>query len=378
MHISKTIAMRIVTELGAIIDQRINLMDESGAIIASTDPSRIGTLHGGAQKVVRERLPELFIAADGEYPGSRAGLNLPIEMDGEIIGVVGITGEYAAIEKHGLVIKKMTEILLLDNLLKERKRLERSIQARFLQEWIFGGGEIPDGALERRGLALGINVMLPRRVILLSPADRSADTSEGQQRLEHLEQELCGALGGGKDSLVVASGSKFVCLVPSRRDDQMLHLATRLCGVAAESSHVPLAAGIDGGGGCGPAIRTAYLQAEKALRASLAREGCPPMLYRDIDLELFIHEISPALKREFLDKVFSGCTAGEVEDFCLLLKALFTCNGSIQAASSHLFIHKNTLQYKINKLIQRTGLDPRTSEGTALYYLAIAFRESLE
>ena len=116
MHISKTIAMRIVTELGAIIDQRINLMDESGTIIASTDPSRIGTLHGGAQKVVRERLPELFIAADGEYPGSRAGLNLPIEMDGKIIGVVGITGEYAAIEKHGLVIKKMTEILLLDNL----------------------------------------------------------------------------------------------------------------------------------------------------------------------------------------------------------------------------------------------------------------------
>lgn len=378
MRISKTIAMRIVTDLGDIIDQKVNLMDETGAIIASTDPSRIGTLHGGAQKVIQEKLDELVIAADDEYPGSRAGLNLPIEMDGDIIGVVGITGEYAAIEKHGRVIKKMTEILLLDDVLKERKRLERSVQARFLQEWVFGGGEIPDAALESRGLALGIDVMLPRRVILLTPVDSQADTSEGQRRLERLEENLHSALEGEKEALVVGSGAKFVCLVPTRSDPRMLQLASQLCAQVSAPPHMRLAAGIDGGGGAGPAIRGAYLRAEKALRASLSREGSPPVLYSDINLELFIHELSPLLKQEYISKVFSGCAPEEIDGFADMLKALFACNGSLNAASARLFIHKNTLQYKINKLIQRTGLDPRTAEGTALYYLAIAFRESLE
>lgn len=102
------------------------------------------------------------------------------------------------------------------------------------------------------------------------------------------------------------------------------------------------------------------------------------MLYSDINLELFIHELSPLLKQEYISKVFSGCAPEEIDGFADMLKALFACNGSLNAASARLFIHKNTLQYKINKLIQRTGLDPRTAEGTALYYLAIAFRESLE
>ena len=378
MQISKTIAMRIVTDLSAIIDQKVNLMDETGTIIASTDPRRIGTLHGGAQKVIRERLDELVIVADDEYPGSRAGLNLPIEMDGDIIGVVGITGEYDAIEKHGRVIKKMTEILLLDDVLKERKRLERSAQTRFLQEWVFGGGEIPDAALENRGLALGINVMIPRRIILFAPADRQANSGEDQRRLDRLENVLRSALEREPEGLLVSSGTKFVCLVSSRSDERMLPLAEQLCAQAGAAVHIRLAAGIDGEGGIGPAIRQAYLQAEKALRASLTQESCPPVLYNDINLELFIHEIPPLLKQEFVNKVFSGCTPEEIDSFSGILKVLFACNGSLNEASSRLFIHKNTLQYKISKLIQRTGLDPRTSEGTALYYLAIAFRESLE
>ena len=38
MEISRSTAMRIVTELSEIISQKVNLMDEKGMIIASTDP----------------------------------------------------------------------------------------------------------------------------------------------------------------------------------------------------------------------------------------------------------------------------------------------------------------------------------------------------
>ena len=97
MKISRSTAMRIVTDLSDIVGQQINMMDENGLIIASTDPDRLGMVHGGSLKVLEGKLTSLIIHSDDEYPGSRPGLNLPIEIDGKYIGVIGITGKYEAI-----------------------------------------------------------------------------------------------------------------------------------------------------------------------------------------------------------------------------------------------------------------------------------------
>ena len=58
-----------------------------------------------------------------------------------------------------------------------------------------------------------------------------------------------------------------------------------------------------------------------------------------------------------------------------LLKAYFACNGSIQEMGNRLFLHKNTVQYKLNKLKKMTGLDPRRVEEAALFYLAVMLME---
>ncbi len=48
MHISKNSATQIVNEISRLVKQNINLMDETGYIIASGDKSRIGSFHYGA------------------------------------------------------------------------------------------------------------------------------------------------------------------------------------------------------------------------------------------------------------------------------------------------------------------------------------------
>ncbi len=375
MRISKQVALQIVTELGDIIGQKVNLMDETGTIIASTDASRIGTVHGAAQKVIAQRR-ELIVTAADELAGTRPGVNLPLEMDGQIIGVVGITGEYADIEKHGRIIKKMTEILLMDDSLKEQKRLAKSVQARFAQEWIFDGSGAMGPAFESRGLAVGVDVSQPRRVAVFSPVDRP-DTAEDQQRLERIEHSLRRTARSVQESLLVNSGLKFVCLLPELPGSGTDALVQRMCREAQEACGIALAAGLDDRAVCGADVHAAYLRAEKAMRSSLSREGHPLVRYRDIDLEIFIHEVPAPLKREFVDKIFTGCPPEERAQDILLLKTFFACDGSISQASEKLFLHKNTLQYKLNRLARRTGVNPRTLEGAALYYLAIAFEESL-
>lgn len=43
MNISHDSAMRIVTEMSSVIGHDVNMMDDCGVIIASTDPERLGT-----------------------------------------------------------------------------------------------------------------------------------------------------------------------------------------------------------------------------------------------------------------------------------------------------------------------------------------------
>ena len=71
MVIELNIARRVVSELHDAIRQPINLMDENGRIIASTDASRIGTVHSAACQAIRENMECLVVRADGEYAGSR-------------------------------------------------------------------------------------------------------------------------------------------------------------------------------------------------------------------------------------------------------------------------------------------------------------------
>ena len=59
LKLSRQGAQSIVEEVGAVVGQNINMMDRRGYVIASTDETRIGSLHEGARKLIEEHLPEL-------------------------------------------------------------------------------------------------------------------------------------------------------------------------------------------------------------------------------------------------------------------------------------------------------------------------------
>ena len=119
MYISQMAAQSIVDEIGREICENVNIMDSRGYIIASTDPARIGGLHEGARKIIQERLGELYITSEMETASTRKGINLPIMIHGEIVGVVGISGEKEQVAGYGNIVRRMTEIMVNDSMQKE-------------------------------------------------------------------------------------------------------------------------------------------------------------------------------------------------------------------------------------------------------------------
>ena len=61
MRLSRKNAENIVKELNTVIDQSVNMMNEHGIIIASTDQERVGQIHEGARKIIEQNLEELVI-----------------------------------------------------------------------------------------------------------------------------------------------------------------------------------------------------------------------------------------------------------------------------------------------------------------------------
>ena len=74
---------------------------------------------------------------------------------------------------------------------------------------------------------------------------------------------------------------------------------------------------------------------------------------------------------------FKDMDYNDVCENIALLKAYFNAQGSIQKAADNLYIHKNTLQYRISKLKEITGLDVRKPTESPALYLAYIITDEL-
>ncbi len=69
--------------------------NDKGQIIAAKVASRIGSTHSGSQRILAEKLNEIIITTEDEQKSDgsvKAGVNLPIDFQGQRIGTFGITG----------------------------------------------------------------------------------------------------------------------------------------------------------------------------------------------------------------------------------------------------------------------------------------------
>lgn len=90
--LSSELAQRVVDLVAPLINHNINIMDEHGTVIAAVDPSRIGTLHHGAQAAIARNEAVLVTAPDPDS-SDRPGANEPLVIDDAVAGVVGVTGD---------------------------------------------------------------------------------------------------------------------------------------------------------------------------------------------------------------------------------------------------------------------------------------------
>ena len=378
MKLSTTFAMQMVEELSAILSQHINFIDKEGIIVASTDKNRIGSQHMGAKKLVEDNLPYLVIESDNEYSGAKQGVNLPIVVDGEVVGVIGITGEKERVEKYGEIIRKFTQMYIRDEHIKQTRAQEEKMVSRFLENWLMHAHAVHEANFDDVAQSLGIVLNQPRRILMASfVGQESQDMLHKQGQLDQATRYLKRSLCDSHNTYSLRIGTRHVFVLLDTIDDQIKEKCLKVKEAIFNAYEWDVRFGFDAHAHPYTFAHDAYIQAKKALNAAMSMPTQPVLGYKDLHVELFVNEISPLIRQEFIAKMFQNMNEEEIREALKLCEVLYAHNGSLSQAASHLFIHKNTLQYKLNKLQEATGCDPRHTQTIPLYYLAMVFMKSL-
>lgn len=143
--LSEKLAQKIVDKIMNSIDYNINVMDKDGRIIASGDSSRIGDIHQGAVRAIKE---EKSYTIYQDTKTEKKGINDPIFIDDECVGVVGISGEPEEIIKIKKVVNSLFYFLISHEMEMSQQFSEIERRQKFIRKLLYNTEPISTDDIE--------------------------------------------------------------------------------------------------------------------------------------------------------------------------------------------------------------------------------------
>jgi len=178
--------------------------------------------------------------------------------------------------------------------------------------------------------------------------------------------------------LVEALGSEIVCICQvdpdSSRPGTALDLAGAVAALAKEEfPDIPMRCGVGSPAGDLIDWRDSFRQAGQALEMARRLNDRAPRYFPDLSvyrllLQLELHPDLQIFKNEILGPLLSYEGGG---DLVKTLDAYFENNAVLSHAAEALFIHRNTLIYRMERIAEITGLDLANNETRLAVQLAL-------
>lgn len=369
MYLTNNTADKIIQELRNVVDFNINIINNEGFVIASTDPRRVNTYHEAAQIVISNNYKELIVEYDEQYKGCLSGVNLPIYFSNEIIGVVGITGHPEEVIKYARIIQKMTEMLVYEYFDLWNRNNQEQIKMVFINDLISGSLLTSLFEVEDRLQRNNLKVKAPFTVALIKYAKENGSISDSilnTARHNIVKQYIYDKME--KIHSLVSFNGEFFIIVTNLGLKELYKGIEYLCKKVYEIHRVSLLASIGN-------TYTGYEDLPKSFNEALSafqylKDKSGVYQFNEIALQVAISKIPESYKITLKKQVFSKCNRKEMEEFQDFIYNYFICNGSLNQLAKKYFIHKNTVQYKIQKIKDKTDYDLRIFNDLFILYLA--------
>ncbi|WP_345793561.1 sugar diacid recognition domain-containing protein [Thauera sp. JM12B12] len=372
-----SLAQSIVDRAMQILQANVNVMDESGLIIASGERTRIGARHEGALLVLAQgRAVEIDEALASRLQDARPGVNLPLRAEGRVVGVVGLSGAPEQIRQHAELVRMAAETML------EQARLMQVLahDARLREELVLQLIGMASATFTRDDTAaewarrLRVDLAQPRVALLIeiggatAAADAVLAAQQGLKRLlAASEPELLWA--------AVSLGELAVLLPLPAAADAMARVRARVEALQARLSAdgVGLRCALGGAFGGREGLVRSWQSARATLRVGRRRQPAATLhCYTGLTLAVLLSGLAEGWRADELQRPLQRLAAHDRDGQLRRTLAAWFAHGMKTAASAEaLHVHRNTLDYRLRRIAELTGLDLGRLDDCLLLFIGL-------
>lgn len=370
------LARIIVEKTMSVINFNVNIMDELGIILWSGDLERIGQKHEGALLVLsQQRVVNIDENALKILKGVKPGINIPLWMENKIVGVLGLTGNPEQLHDYGALVAKIAEMIIeqarMQQSFEQNSRLREELALSLIRNRTYSNNIID------LSNTLDVDLTKKRLVII-------GDVSSGQLGVTTAISELKSLLNyvedlTNDDLMAIVSLTEIIILKTIKYTDnkkefhllknKYIELAKKINKSLKIKINFSIGNYIDGDGGLYESYQTAK-STLKVGKRRLYEDDC--FSYFDLEFPVLVDALGGGWQgKRFLEpiqKIKAKDTNGS------LYKTLiywFNNNTSPTTTSEKLYIHRNTLEYRLKKISELTDLDLGNFEDKLMLYISL-------
>jgi len=370
--LTSNLAQPIVDNIMSIAQHNINIMDNHGVIIASGHKHRINTFHQGAKYVINSaETVEIFPDDLDRYTGSLPGLNMPIVLNGQILGVVSISGHPDKIRNIARMVKMVTELILEQKLLQEEIRSLFQLRENFVALLLSDDASTNHDKLLKTAKLLKYTLDLPRLVLVIDIQlllDFAFDTYGfndlvASRAREALVQLVSNPPHVNHQDLVVFIEDRLIILKHFQNETSEVackEWGSNLLTLLNSNNREPVKIGLGSLSLQYTELGQSYQEALFALKCSRTQNTVSTIHDFNILSAYLVEKIKKGDACQPIQAIKGKLNSGLVRKYDMkkTVVSLLSNNMNITSTAKDLYLHRNTLLFRLGKLKKATGLDP--------------------
>lgn len=365
MHLTTELAQSIIDRTQQILDFPTNVMDTDGMILASSNPARTYQKHTGAIIALTElKKVEITEQMALEMRGTKPGVNLPIMFQGKAIGVVGVSGPPDKLRYVGELIKMAAEMTVEHAHMLNKTHWSERRKEELILQWIESDNDFE--SIISQAQMLNININKPYTIGLIE-----FNNSLSLQKFKNW-------ISTNKNHILKAevSNKRLVLLVEdvptiSSAHPFLEYITEQLTLIFNDNFKLALGRNYQ-------SPKKLNFSYESAIAVLNCGKRLTPnksiYLYNELELPILFDHQHPGWSNEIIQLPNQLLEKEEPHIKTILRNTLlcwFDNNLDSKKTSELLYIHRNTLRYRLNKISKICNIDLNNHKQIIYLYLSI-------
>lgn len=343
VYLSVAQAQNIVFELMEIVPKGVSVADEKGSVIASSNAACLGKVSRLARECA-EQASQMQSYNERHYEGNKTAT--PLFFRDICVGAVIMTGDPERIKRLTSIAKAVGESVICQPYFNNPDQVSYVMYYEYLSEWL---GNTDEYSLPfiRRGVRLGIDVTQPYYTVVL---DGIWNPVSAQKAVERILD--------GPSYYLCRNNSCMVLILREGTGDQVMKQVRSLF------HDVKIAVG-----SVEASLNHSFVVAQNALYAGRRLNPHESIYdYKDYEFAYALSKIKDLKVNQGVLELFEQV---QHRDLLQTLEMYIQESGNSAEVIRKLYIHRNTLKYRLDKVQELTGKNPRSFQD--LFYLYVLY-----